>query len=135
MRHVERAHVLEHRPVVLVVAEAHDTARILPWEQGRERAALPRVGRVHLDDLAAERTLEPRPIQQKLEKPDHLLAAHVGVAEVDGGARRFDLDPRARDSFEHPAGLGVETIESLLLSFTWDRKSAVADKPCPWNMD
>src|SRR3979411_2978635 len=35
VRALKRADVLEHRPVVLVVAEADDAAWILAWEQGR----------------------------------------------------------------------------------------------------
>ena len=48
VRHVERAHVLEHGPVVLVVAEANNTSRVVGGEKGAERASFAGPARVNV---------------------------------------------------------------------------------------
>src|SRR6266550_1102627 len=84
---------------------------------------------MHLDDLAAEVSREPRAIERRPKQLEHLFAALVRVAEMNRGAGRLDLEPRARDSFEQPGGLGIKAVERLLLGMPRDGQPAVSDQP------
>ena len=86
---------------------------------------------MHLDDLAAQGAGQARTVEQRLKQRKHLVAGHVGIAEMDRGAGRFDLEPCARYTFEHLARVGVETIERLLQRMTRRGEPAVADQPHP----
>src|SRR4029077_17010012 len=93
VRDVERTHVLEERAVVLVIAEADDAARVLAGQKCSEGAALARLGRVNLDDLAPERSRQARAVEQRPEQVEHFLATHFGFSKMNRGARGLDLDP------------------------------------------
>src|SRR4029077_7618633 len=103
VRFLEGADLVEHRAVVLVIAEADDAETVLAWKQRCQRVSLARLRRVHLDDLAAKRPLEASAVDQRTQQAKHLLSAHVRVAEVDCGARGPGLEPGARDT-RQPAG-------------------------------
>src|SRR5439155_7496013 len=118
VRNVEIAYVLEHRAVVLVVAEADHAAGVFARDERGQRGALARLWRMHLDDLASQGAGQARAVEQRLKERKHLVAGHVGIAKMDRGTGRFNLEPCTRYAFEDPARIGVETIERLLQCMT-----------------
>src|SRR5438445_5212898 len=131
VRDVELTDVLEHRAVVFVIAETHDPARVFTRDQVSQLAALPRLRRVHLDDLAAEICRQPCAVERRPQQLEHLYAALVRVPEMNRGAGRLHLEPRARDRLEQPRGLGIEPVERLFLGGPRDYQPAVSDQTHP----
>src|SRR5690242_7258942 len=128
VRFLQGADVVEHRTVVLVVAEADDAGAVLARKQRCQRVPLARLRRMHLDNLAAKRRLQAGAVDQRAQQAQHLLSAEIRIAEVDRGARGLDLQPRAGCALEQPPRLGVEAIQRLSLRVPRDREAAVADQ-------
>src|SRR5579859_1158521 len=115
MRQRLAGQVVEHRAVVLIVAQAHHAVRPTALNEARERRALGLQARDHLDDAPAGLNEQPAALEQRLERAQDLGRADLRVAVVDRRRARLDLEPYARCAAEELRSLDVEPVEALPL--------------------
>ena len=113
MRAREAADQLEHRPVVLIVADADDATRLPLLEEPLERRSLRPIGGHHLDHTPAGLGDQIRGYEHRPEHRHQLVEGRVGVAVVHRRGARLHLQPHAVERAQQLGRLSVEAVQAL----------------------